>query len=293
MAQWDDKEPDHADLREKVERGIFLFLRYFFPAVGPMFIYILCELICIGAGAFIINNGISADEFVKEKINVYTTLGVILTFFILRRGSKKSGSGFFEDASLYRTDVKPGTVLLSFLFGVGAALALSSFISLLPAVGPVTEYKESVSHIYERWSVLLGMLFTTFFTPLVEEVIFRGYMLNRLLPYWGEKWSLFAVSFVFAVMHGTSIWILYAFIMALVLGKISIMEDNILYAVIMHIGFNLPAAVLWFIYLTVRGAKEALAGNKLLIFLLGAAGSAVAAAAAAVYRKKRRSATVW
>lgn len=293
MAQWDDKDPEETDLREKVERGIFLFLRYFFPATGPMFIYLLTELLCLAFGAFVINNGISIDEFVKEKVNVYTTLGVILTFLVLRRGSKKAGSGFFEDASLYRKDVKWRVVFLSFIFGVGAALALSSVLSLLPSVGPVTEYKESVSHIYERWSVLLGMLFTTFFTPLVEEVIFRGYMLNRLLPHFGERWSLFVVSLVFALMHGTSIWIMYAFLMALVLGKISIMEDNILYSVVMHIGFNLPAAVLWFIYLTVRGAKEGLADNKFLIFLLGALGAAVALAALTLYRKGNRSRGAW
>lgn len=276
------------DRREKAEKGIFLFIRYFFPAIVPMLIYLGVEIVCLGLGAFVINNGMSMEEFVNKEINIYTTLGVILTFLILRKKSKKSGSGFFEDASLYKDDIKAETAVLCFIFGIGSALALSAFISLLPSVGVIGEYEENVALIYKRWSVLLGMLFTTFFTPLVEEVIFRGYMLNRLLPHWGEKWSLFAVSLVFAIMHGSSIWIIYAFFMGWIIGKVSIIEDNIFYAVMMHIGFNLPAAVLWFIYLTVEGAKEGLERNTFLVFLLGAAGAVSAAACFVRYRKEKK-----
>ena len=291
---WSDKgerpegDPEREmDLREKAERAIFSFLRYFPPAAKPMFLYLLVEFICIFIGALILNMGLPFEDFIQERLNLYSTLGVIITFYILRKRSKKRGSTFFEDASLYRENLSIKKTAAVFFFGVGSALALSAFLSLLPYVGPVAEYGEKVGHVYERWSVLLGMLFTTFFTPVVEEVIFRGYMLNRLLPHWGEKWSLFAVSFVFAVMHGGPVWIVYAFIMGWILGKVSIIEDNIFYSIVLHIGFNLPSAVIWFIQLTVYGAKEYLDSNKFFVFLIGLFGGGAAALSFVMYKKIR------
>jgi len=288
LAHSDDRPEIEMDRRERIERAVFSFLRYFFPAIKPMLLYLLVQLVCIFVGAGILNMGMPFDEFIHRKINIYGTLGVIITFHILWKRSKKRGSTFFEDATLYREDISIKKAVCCLLFSIGAALALSAFISLLPAVGPVSDYRESVDRVYERWSVLLGMLFTTFFTPLVEEVIFRGYMLNRLLPHWGEKWSLFAVTLVFAVMHGTSIWVIYAFIMGWIIGKVSIIEDNIFYAIVLHIGFNLPSAVIWFIYMTVYGAQEYLETNHPAVLMIGICGAALAYAGYWYYMKVRR-----
>ena len=282
-------ESKGTDRIDRFEQAAFSFIRYFFPAIMPMLLYIGVEIICILFGALIVNMGMPLEEFIKRKINIYTSLGVLITFTILRKKSKKSGSGFFEDASLYINDISIKKSVLGLIFGISAAFAISAFLSLLPSIGPVAAYEESVSRVYARWSVLLGMLFTTFFTPLVEEVIFRGYMLNRVLPHWGEKRSLFVVSFIFALMHGTSIWILYAFFMGWAIGKVSIDEDNIFYSVMMHVGFNLPAAVLWFIYLTVPGSKEYLENNLFLVFLIGMLALAAACYSYVIYKKMKNS----
>ena len=150
-------------------------------------------------------------------------------------------------------------------------------------------YDANIERLYESWSVYLGVLFNTFFTPLVEEVIFRGYMLNRLLPHWGEKSALFAVSLAFAFLHGTFIWVLYAFLMGWIIGKISIMEDNVFYAVMMHTGFNLLSSILWFLYLFRPGTQEALAQNKVLLLFLGVVGVSFAMLLAKAYKVEKES----
>jgi len=135
----------------------------------------------------------------------------------------------------------------------------------------------------------VAVLFNTFFTPIVEEVIFRGYMLNRLLPHWGEKKSLFAVSLLFALMHGTALWMLYAFAMAWVIGRVSIYEDNIFYAICVHMGFNLFSTILWFIYLFRPEMKDALSQNIPLILMLGVSGGAIALLVSKLYRAEREN----
>ena len=225
----------------------------------------------------------------KEKMNLCMIFGVMTTFVILKIYSKKHGNTFFEDASLYLKELSIIKTVGSVIFGLASALALSAFISLLPKVGPVEVYDTNIERLYESWSLYLGVVFNTFFTPLVEEVIFRGYMLNRLLPHWGEKASLIAVSITFAFLHGTFIWILYAFFMGWLIGKISILEDNIFYAVCMHMGFNLLSSLLWFLYLFRPGTREVLAENTVLLLCLGIAGASVALLIAKAYKLERES----
>ena len=276
-------------VRNRAELKILSFLRYFIPAVGPLLVYLLTEGAFVVLGSTILHPDLTHEEFIQQKMNIYMIFGVIATFLILRAYSAKRGSTFFEDASLYRKDLSFFKAAGCLMFGLGAALALSAFISLLPRVGPVARYDESIQSLYESWSVYLGVLFNTFFTPLVEEVVFRGYMLNRLLPHWGERASLFAVSFCFAFLHGTALWMLYAFLMGWLIGKVSILEDNIFYAVLMHIGFNLLSSLLWFIYLFRPDTQEALAGNKPMLFFLGILGTSVALLIAKAYMMERQS----
>ena len=279
----------HEGARDKAELKVLSFLRYFVPAVGPLLLYLLTEGAFVVFGSVIMNPGLTHEEFIKEKMNIYMIFGVIVTFLILRVYSKKRGSTFFEDASLYRKDLSLFKTVGSLVFGFCMALALSAFISFLPKIGPVAAYDESIETLYESWSVYLGVLFNTFFTPLVEEVVFRGYMLNRLLPHWGEKASLFAVSLSFAFLHGTALWMLYAFLMGWLIGKVSIQEDNIFYSISMHIGFNLLSSLLWFIYLFRPGSQEALAANKPLVFFLGLLGASAALLIAKAYKVERDS----
>jgi membrane protease YdiL (CAAX protease family) len=276
-------------VREKAEHKAVSFLRYFIPAIGPLMVYLFTEGLFVVLGSVIFHPDLSHEEFIKQKMNIVMIFGVITTFLILRRYSKKNGSTFFEDASLYLRDISPVKSLGCVLFGLGAALALSAFISLLPKAGPVAAYDTNIERLYESWSVYLGVLFNTFFTPLVEEVVFRGYMLNRLLPHWGERSSLLAVSIAFAFLHGTFIWVLYAFVMGWIIGKISIIEDNIFYAVLMHTGFNLLSAILWFLYLFRPETQEILSENKMLVFALGILGTALALFIAKVYKLERES----
>ncbi|MBO6132940.1 MAG: CPBP family intramembrane metalloprotease [Lachnospiraceae bacterium] len=275
--------------REMAEHGAFQFLRYFFPSIVPLLIYLGVTIGLVVISSTLIYPFLSHEEYLRQKLNIYNSLGVFVTFFILKRYSKKRSSTFFGDASLNLKDLSLQKALLSVVFGVGAAIAISSLISLLPKIGPIATYQNSIEGLYRSWSVLLGVLVNTFFTPIVEEVIFRGYMLNRLLPHWGEKWALLTVSLVFAFMHGTSIWILYAFIMGFIIGKLAIKENNIFYAIVMHVGFNLPASVLWHIYVFFPGSEEALRQNKWMIALLGLLGLVSLIFAYKVYNRRNDS----
>ena len=60
--------------------------------------------------------------------------------------------------------------------------------------------------------------------------------------------ALIVTTVIFSVMHGSSIWILYAFAMGWIIGVISMKENNILYGIFIHAGFNTPSVIQWFYY---------------------------------------------
>jgi len=285
----EERESKSAIVRDKAEHKVMSFLRYFVPAMGPLVIYIAAEALMVIVGSTLIHPKLTHAEFREQKMNLYMMAGVILTFILLRIYSKKRSSTFFEDASLYLKEISVVKTVGCILFGFGISVSLSAFITLLPKIGPVATYSATMDRLYHTWSLYVAVLFNTFFTPIVEEVIFRGYMLNRLLPHWGEKKSLFAVSLLFALMHGTALWMLYAFAMAWVIGRVSIYEDNIFYAICVHMGFNLFSTILWFIYLFRPEMKDALSQNIPLILMLGVSGGAIALLVSKLYRAEREN----
>ncbi|MCR4902423.1 MAG: CPBP family intramembrane metalloprotease [Butyrivibrio sp.] len=235
--------------RLSIQQIIYFIFRDLIYASGPMFAYIGITLLCIILGYPLsgqTRHGFQA--YLSERSNFMIALGVVITLRYLYKKSRKRGSTFFEDASLFRTNVDKKKIVLCFLFGAGVALFISSLLTLIPKVWIFASYDQSVSRIYQRYDIFLTIIESAVLTPLVEEIIFRGYMLNRLLKRWDDIPALIVTTFIFSFMHGSSIWVIYAFIMGYILGRLSMIEGNIIYGIFLHAGFNLPSVVQWFIY---------------------------------------------
>ena len=217
------------------------------PLLSCMIIMTLCALVGYPLTGWMARD--SFQDYLDKQSNLLVAVGVILTFRHLYRKSKKGGSAFFEDASLFYKGTSVKKILLCLLFGAGASLFLSSVLTLIPRVWVFATYEEHVQGIYRRYDVVLTILESAILTPLVEEIIFRGYMLNRLLRRWPELPALIVTTLVFALMHGTSLWMVYAFAMGWIIGWLSIREGNIFYGIFLHAGFNMPSVVQWFYYL--------------------------------------------
>ncbi len=270
-----------------VQQIIYYVLRDLAYACGPMFSYIGITILCIIIGypfSGMTNEGFAV--YIAERSNMMIALGVVLTLHRLYRKSRKKGSTFFEDASLYHKGIDIKKILMSFFFGMGVALFLSALLTFMPKVWIFATYDQSVAKIYQRYDILLTILESAFLTPLVEEIIFRGYMLNRLLRRWADMPALIVTTVIFSIMHGTSVWIIYAFIMGYIIGKLSMIEGNILYGIFLHAGFNMPSVVQWFIYFVHPELQSTSAvTNVFQTLLLGTAGLVLAIVLYMVYRR--------
>ena len=78
-------------------------------------------------------------------------------------------------------------------------------------------------------------LYVAIFAPIFEEVLFRGLILQNLLPY-GKKFAIIGSAFLFGVFHGNLLQSPYAFLSGLVLGYAAI-EYGLIWPIVLHM-FN-------------------------------------------------------
>ena len=265
---------DREDL--SFQQKLWIFGRNCIRGGKPFLLYLLMPSLCVTIGYSLFHRDIPAGEFFAYGGNFYTALGMILAIMVLRRGSKEKGHKFFEDATLYPENIDKKKTACFAVFGVTSAITISAALTLLPRWGVVDAYSEASQTMYKGYDILFTVITTVITSPLLEEIVFRGYMLNTFLEAYGEKFAILFVSAVFAVCHGELLWMPYAFGMGLVLAWVSVKEDNILYSIVLHVGFNAPSAISWLIR-SFPAASVLLYGSKWLVLGYGLIGGMTSA----------------
>ena len=101
---------------------------------------------------------------------------------------------------------------------------------------------------YDQMSPLPTLLIAGILAPILEEAVFRGLLLRRLLPY-GRVFATVATAVLFGLFHGNFFQMFYAFGIGLVFAYITIRTGSLVYATLMHIFFNSFNAVCGFLAL--------------------------------------------
>jgi membrane protease YdiL (CAAX protease family) len=241
-----------------------------FYACRPLLLYLATPGLAMMAGKLIRRYRYSNQEFIAESGNFYTFISLLIVWGVMTRVCKKRGTTICEEATLNFREQNRKLAVLYAGFGFSISLFLSALLSLIPFRFLTQGYSEAAGAIYQKPDLILVLLTTGFMAPVLEEILFRGYLLNRLLTWFDERYAVYICAAVFALCHVNPIWMLYAFAMGVFLARIAIQKDNIFYAVCVHIGFNLPSVLIACIQ--TAGLGESLFFRSwILIFLYGAA----------------------
>lgn len=168
--------------------------------------------------------------------------------------------------------------------GLGFGWFFSSFLTVMPLPRfLLADYGNASDGLRNGTDQILALFATVLLAPLAEELIFRGYVLNRLMGWFSVKGAVLITSLVFALCHVSVIWMIYAFFMGYMLAEVAVREDNIVYSMVLHIGFNLNVLPVWLI--NQSGLKAVVFANNWLIAFYGAVSIA---GAIWLFRKYRR-----
>ena len=214
-----------------------------------------------------------AEAIVTRSGNFYYAVGTLVCIWVF---FKKRRRQVLEEISLFIPERETRKLLLVGAMGISLSLALSALLTLLPHVswiwGDYTSFTSSKFYGYDR---LLTVLTNVIMAPVMEEVVFRGFMIKRLLPEFSRRRAVLISTGFFALCHIYPIWILYAFGMGMMLAWIALRENNIFYSIIFHVGFNLSAFLISLINLS-DGFRDFLFGSWWKVGLIGAAAAAAA-----------------
>ena len=79
--------------------------------------------------------------------------------------------------------------------------------------------------------------------PIVEELVFRKYVIDRMYPY-GETTAIFLSATVFALMHGNLNQVFYAFLLGCAQGYLYCRTRDVRYTICIHMMVNFVGSVL-------------------------------------------------
>lgn len=131
-------------------------------------------------------------------------------------------------------------ISLFFLYGgnlVGTLInALMSFLPNVNTVNPVETFAMGTG-------LLPRILFMVVLAPLLEELIFRKTLIDRMRPY-GERLAVVTSAAMFGLFHGNFSQMFYAFGLGLVFGYTYLRTGKLRYSVALHMFINFCGGVL-------------------------------------------------
>ncbi len=98
---------------------------------------------------------------------------------------------------------------------------------------------ESMTSGHAWW---INLIFMAIFPPILEELVFRKILCERLLPL-GEGYAIVLSSVIFGLVHGNFYQFFYAFTLGLLFSLIYVKTGRIRYSVIYHMLINLGGGV--------------------------------------------------
>lgn len=127
-------------------------------------------------------------------------------------------------------------------------MAAVSVVTGKPMVNQVEEMIMDMS----LWSVILSAVIMA---PIMEELIFRKLILDRLAGY-GPAVSIFVSALVFGLAHGNFYQFFYAFLLGLIFAYIYLRTGKVRYSMMLHMMINFCGSVIPMLLLQVADVNE-------------------------------------
>lgn len=127
-------------------------------------------------------------------------------------------------------------------FGVAAQFAVGIALYYIVPESMMNDFSESQS-ILANGPLWLQILDIAVFTPVIEEIFFRGLIFSRLrraMPFW---WAAAVSSVIFGAMHGHVISLVYATLLGLLMAMLFERTGTLISTVFFHFAFNMTSFV--------------------------------------------------
>ena len=172
---------------------------------------------------------------------ILSVVTAILSFFIVFTGvfhksffASLKGRTAFDEAHLVTVGKGLCAMLLSAVIG-GLFYACFSFV--LGLFGHSYDAEAVLGKEYTGIGNAVYIIYGCVIAPVLEELIFRGYIIGSLKKYSTEA-AIFISAAMFALMHGVYAQMPITFLAGLVLGCVAIYRGSVVTTILMHALYN-------------------------------------------------------
>ena len=187
-------------------------------------IYIIQYIVIILSSAIYLSLGYDKlNKFISNQVSIILMITYII--FIIMMLKKHNHPNNPLKKELYYPMIH---------IGISTACFFNMLIYLLikPSITPITI------------PLYISILSTGIIGPILEEILFRYILLNKLKEFNSPKKSIIIATIIFAIVHGSIIKIIYAMILGILLNIIYHKYNNIKAPILIHISANIIAIFL-------------------------------------------------
>lgn len=163
----------------------------------------------------------------------HSVINILVPFLIFAFLRKKDDFNAGKVLRLPKDKFKSTLLVFAGFFGCLASNYVVSIVqTIAQSFGISTEYT-ALTHPKSDLDVILVIVSTAIVPPLIEELAFRGIILNSLQKY-GNTFAIVCSALFFGVMHANPVQIPYAFLCGLFLGYITVASGSLWPAIAVH-----------------------------------------------------------
>lgn len=115
---------------------------------------------------------------------------------------------------------------------------LTNIFIILISIFKGSEVVNPLQNIIEGSSLILTFIFVGILSPIIEEMMFRRIMLNKLRRY-GDKVAIVTTALLFGLFHANFSQFFYATVLGLIFAYVTLKTGTIKYSIILHIFVNM------------------------------------------------------
>ena len=140
-----------------------------------------------------------------------------------------------------RLRLSRGNIVVLAIMSIGIVYPLNMLTTLLSTF--VSQFKEGgltnpLEVIVLSSNPWVNLLFVGLIAPVMEEILFRGILLTKLIRFGGKTYVFFS-AFLFALFHANLYQLLYAFVLGSMFATVTYYTGTIKHSILLHIIVNI------------------------------------------------------
>lgn len=201
-----------------------------FAIIYPVFLYFVMTAVALSLLDYILPESVDT----KLSRQLATSLVALPMLAVFYRKEKKEGGA--KQTRIF--------FVLAVMFATGGCFALA-FNDLL-GLFRLVEYSPSYVQVEETFytgRLMLEILALCIVIPIVEELLYRGIVLQRCVAAFGDRAAVFVSAAVFGLLHMNLAQFVYAAVFGVLLAYVTNVTGSIAGAIAAHMAANLTSTL--------------------------------------------------